>query len=84
MEIHRSIWFNVHWFVSSDELEDDDTAMPSYIEAIVITDELFLDLRKQYVYCGSSGRIELRIENGFVMQTRNRCKLRNSIHSSLE
>ncbi|XP_015765794.1 PREDICTED: uncharacterized protein LOC107344618 [Acropora digitifera] len=30
-----------------DELEDDDTAMPSYIEAIVITDELFLDLRKQ-------------------------------------
>ena len=70
MEIHRSIWFNVHWFahfVSSDELEDDDTAMPSYIEAIVITDELFLDLRKQYVYCGSSGRIELRIENGFVM-----------------
>ncbi|XP_074627275.1 coiled-coil domain-containing protein 180-like [Acropora palmata] len=30
-----------------DELEDYDTAMPSYIEAIVITDELFLDLRKQ-------------------------------------
>ena len=68
METHRSIiWVNVHWFVSSDELEDDDTAMPSYIEAIIITDELFLDLRKQYVYCGSSERIELRIENGFVM-----------------
>ena len=77
METHRSIWVkirriwvNVHWFVhfvSSDELEDDDTAMPSYIEAIVITDELFLDLRKQYVYCGSSERIELRIENSFVM-----------------
>ena len=67
---HRSIWVNVHLFVhfvSSDELEDDETAMPSYIEAIVITDELFLDLRKQYVYCGSSERIELRLENGFVM-----------------
>lgn len=77
METHRSIWVNIRriWvnvhlfvhFISSDELEEDDTAMPSYIEAIVITDELFLDLRKQYVYCGSSGRIKLRIENGFVM-----------------
>ena len=57
----------VHFFFSSDEVEDDDAALPSYIEAIVITDELFLDLRKQYVHCGSSGRIELPLENGFVL-----------------